>query len=68
MGRCMALLRGKVDGEKVNKLLRERLEFFLRESVNIIESFINTSDSSGVIDLNNFFINAMARSKWSMAH
>jgi glutamyl-tRNA(Gln) amidotransferase subunit E len=35
MGRCMALLRGKVDGEKVNKLLRERLEFFLGESVNI---------------------------------
>ena len=35
MGRCMALLRGNVDGEKVSKLLRERLEFFLGESVNI---------------------------------
>jgi len=35
MGRCMAVLRGKVDGEKVSKLLRERLEFFLGESVNI---------------------------------
>jgi len=35
MGRCMALLRGKVDGEKVSKLLSERLEYFLGKSVNI---------------------------------
>ena len=35
MGRWMPLLRGNVDGEKVSKLLRERLEFFLGESVNI---------------------------------
>ncbi|MDP9197296.1 MAG: Glu-tRNA(Gln) amidotransferase subunit GatE [Thermoproteota archaeon] len=32
MGRCMAVLRGKVDGEKINKLLRERLEYFLESS------------------------------------
>jgi len=35
MGRCMALLRGKVDGEKVSKLLKVRLEYFLGQSVNV---------------------------------
>ena len=26
MGRIMAILRGKVDGQKINSVLRERLE------------------------------------------
>ena len=33
MGRCMAVLRGKVDGEKVNKMLASRLKSFLNERI-----------------------------------
>ncbi len=33
MGRCMAVLRGKVDGEKVNKMLASRLKTFLNERI-----------------------------------
>lgn len=34
MGRCMAKLRGKVDGQTLNKLLIERLEDFLKKNAN----------------------------------
>jgi glutamyl-tRNA(Gln) amidotransferase subunit E len=33
MGRCMAVLRGKIDGEKVNKMLASRLKSFLNERI-----------------------------------
>jgi glutamyl-tRNA(Gln) amidotransferase subunit E len=33
MGRCMAVLRGKVDGEKVSKMLASRLNLFLKERI-----------------------------------
>jgi glutamyl-tRNA(Gln) amidotransferase subunit E len=32
MGRCMAILRGKVDGEKVNRLVAARLRYFLNKT------------------------------------
>jgi glutamyl-tRNA(Gln) amidotransferase subunit E len=32
MGRCMARLRGKVDGQTLDKILKERLEHFLKKN------------------------------------
>jgi Glu-tRNA(Gln) amidotransferase subunit E-like FAD-binding protein len=32
MGRCMARLRGKVDGQTLDKVLKERLEHFLKKN------------------------------------
>jgi glutamyl-tRNA(Gln) amidotransferase subunit E len=32
MGRCMARLRGKVDGQTLDKVLKERLGVFLKKN------------------------------------
>jgi Glu-tRNA(Gln) amidotransferase subunit E-like FAD-binding protein len=35
MGRCMSVLRGRADGEKINSILKQKLEHLLSSNTDL---------------------------------